>query len=109
VLSPFGGSEGDTASAEAGEAPASADVTGGAPAEDKALEESRTEEEADPLPPIEPLTEQEALKLLQNYLIDMGLSLDIEPGDLSPDESFWSFTARSKDTGERYLSTGMFD
>lgn len=49
------------------------------------------------------LTMEEAQELLIDYLIDQGLSLDLVPGSLSEDGSFWTFTGWNMDTGERTL------
>lgn len=97
-MSPFGGS--DAESAEAAEAPTSADIAAdAAPAEGEAAapEESRAESETQESK-VEAMTEKEAYDLLVAYLIDLGVSLDLSPGLLSEDGSFWTFTGYDMDS-----------
>lgn len=89
-MSPFGGS--DAESAGAAEAPTSADI-----AADAAPEESRAESETQESK-VEAMTEKEAYDLLVAYLIDLGVSLDLSPGLLSEDGSFWTFTGYDMDS-----------
>jgi len=102
-MSPFGGS--DAESAGAAEAPTASDIAAdAAPAEgeEAAPEESRAESETQELK-VEPLTEKEAYDLLVDYLIDLGVSLDLSAGSISEDGSFWTFTGRDMDSGDRFL------
>ena len=76
----------DTEPAEGGEA---------APAP----EESQTAAEEENLK-IDPLTQEEALDRLEDYLTQRGMSLIIAPGTLSKEGSVWVFQAEDSSTGD---------
>ena len=98
-VSPFGNEAGDTAAAETMQEPQST-TTDTAPAEGAEQQESQPEtEEVN----IDPLTEKQALKFLNNYLDEVGYAVEISEGTLSEDASFWTFSGRSSDSGERFL------
>jgi hypothetical protein len=99
---PFGGS--DAAETEVAEAPTTADVAGDtAPAEGgeaaAAPEESRAETESQGQDP-GTLTQTQALELLNNYLEERDLSLQLTPGTPPEADGFWVFLGETPDTGE---------
>ena len=99
---PFGGS--DAAETEAAEAPTAADIAGDtAPAEGgeaaAAPEESRAETESQGQDP-GTLTQTQALELLNNYLEERDLSLQLTPGTPPEADGFWVFLGETPDTGE---------
>ena len=99
---PFGGS--DAAETEAAEAPTAADIAGdttpadggeaaAAPEESRAETESQDQESG-------PLTQNQALEHLNNYLEEKGLTLKLIPGTPPETDGFWVFLGETPDTGE---------
>lgn len=108
-MGPFGGPPEDAAAAEGAEAPQAADLTGdAAPAEgegEAAEQETLTDDGSDNKRQDPQMTQTQAQKILEDYLAQEGRTLAISPSSLSEDGSAWSFTARDRDTGERFLFT----
>lgn len=99
---PFGGS--DAAETEAAEAPTAADVAvDTAPAEGgeaaAAPETSRAEPESQSQN-TGSLTQDQALELLNNYLEERDLSLQLTPGTPPEEGGFWVFLGEKTDSGE---------
>ena len=102
---PFGGSAEQAAAGDSAGAPESMvmdtePAEGGETAE-AAPEESQSVAEDEKLKP-GPMTQEEALDRLEEYLSQRGLSLVLTPEPLSSDGSFWVFQAEDPDTGERF-------
>ena len=99
---PFGGS--DAAETEAAEAPTAADIAGDtAPAEGgeaaAAPETSRAEPESQSQN-TGSLTQGQALELLNNYLEERDLSLQLTPGTPPEEGGFWVFLGEKTDSGK---------
>lgn len=104
-MEPFEGPPEDAAAAEGAEAPQAADLTGDAVQEEAAEQEPLTADGSDNKRQDPQMTQTQAQKILEDYLAQEGRTLAISPSSLSEDGSAWSFTARDRDTGERFLFT----
>ena len=100
---PFGGSAESAAEGDAAEAPESM-VMDTEPAEGgetagATLEESQSAAEEEKTK-TEPLTQEEALALLEDHLAQRGLSLDLTPETPPEEGDLWLFRAADPHTGE---------
>ena len=102
---PFGSSGADTAAGESAEAPEAmvmdAEPAEGGEAAGATLEESQSVAQDENLK-TEPLTQEEALVLLEEHLAQRGLSLDLTPETPPEEGDCWLFQAKDPQTGETF-------